>query len=67
VQHRIDAKKAVLETFETPPIASACTSCHDTEVTAAHVQLNTTAAGIETCAVCHGDGRDVAVDKVHAK
>ena len=67
VQHRIDAKKTILETIETLPIASACTACHDTPVTAAHVQLNTTAAGVETCAICHGDGRDVAVDKVHAK
>jgi OmcA/MtrC family decaheme c-type cytochrome len=65
--HRIDAKETILETIETPPITSVCTSCHDTPVTAAHVQLNTTPAGIETCGICHGDGRDAAVDKVHAK
>jgi len=52
--------------METLPITSACTSCHDTPVTAAHVQLNTL-GGVETCPVCHGDGRDFAVDKVHAK
>jgi OmcA/MtrC family decaheme c-type cytochrome len=64
--HRIDAKKTILETIATLPITSACTSCHDTPVTAAHVQLNTL-GGVETCTVCHGDGRDFAVDKVHAR
>ena len=67
LQHRFDARKTVLETFATPPITSACTSCHDTPETVAHAQLNTTLAGVETCAVCHGDGKDAAVDKVHAK
>jgi hypothetical protein len=64
--HRIDAKKTILETIATLPITSACTSCHDTPVTAAHVQLNTL-GGVETCTICHGDGRDFAVDKVHAR
>jgi OmcA/MtrC family decaheme c-type cytochrome len=67
LQHRIDARKTVLETFATPPITAVCTSCHDTPEAAAHAQVNTTSAGVETCAVCHGDGRDTAVDKVHAK
>ena len=67
LQHRFDARKTVLETFATPPMTSACTSCHDTPETVAHAQLNTTPAGVETCAVCHGDGKDAAVDKVHAK
>jgi OmcA/MtrC family decaheme c-type cytochrome len=67
LQHSFDARKTVLETFVTPPMTSACTSCHDTPETVAHAQLNTTPAGVETCAVCHGDGRDAAIDKVHAK
>ena len=40
---------------------------HDTPEAVAHARLNTTPAGVETCAICHGDGRDVAVDRVHAK
>jgi OmcA/MtrC family decaheme c-type cytochrome len=67
LQRRFDARKTVLETFATPPITSACTSCHDTPETVAHAQLNTTPAGVETCVVCHGDGKTVAVDRVHAK
>jgi OmcA/MtrC family decaheme c-type cytochrome len=67
LQHRFDAHKRVLETFATPPINAVCTSCHDTPEAAAHVQLNTTPAGVETCVTCHGDGRDAAVDRVHAK
>jgi OmcA/MtrC family decaheme c-type cytochrome len=67
VQHRIDDRKRVLETFATPPITSACTSCHDTPETLAHAQLNTTPTGLETCTVCHGEGSATAVEKVHAK
>ncbi len=40
-QRRLDTTKTVLETIATLPITSACTSCHDTPVTMAHVQLNT--------------------------
>ena len=67
LERSFDANKTVLATFATPPITSACTSCHDTPETVAHAQLNTTPAGVETCAVCHGDGKNDAVDKVHAK
>jgi OmcA/MtrC family decaheme c-type cytochrome len=67
LQHSFDATKTVLETFATPPIDAACTSCHDTPETAAHAELNTTPAGVETCVVCHGAGKDFAVDRVHAK
>lgn len=66
VHRRIDARKTVLQTMQTLPITSACTSCHDTPVAAAHAQANTV-GGVETCTVCHGDGRDFAVDKVHAQ
>jgi OmcA/MtrC family decaheme c-type cytochrome len=48
----------------TPPISAACTGCHDSQATLAHVALNTTTFG-EACAVCHGEGRDFAVSTVH--
>lgn len=67
ITHQINADKEVLASFATPPITSACTACHDSATTAAHAELNTTPAGVETCEVCHGDGREFAVDKVHAR
>jgi OmcA/MtrC family decaheme c-type cytochrome len=50
----------------TPPISVACIGCHDGEDTLLHVSLNTASFG-ESCAVCHGEGRDFAVSRVHFK
>jgi OmcA/MtrC family decaheme c-type cytochrome len=47
------------------PITSTCTSCHDGEPVAGHAELQTTASGIETCAVCHGPGKESDVLRVH--
>jgi hypothetical protein len=47
------------------PIASACLSCHDGDSAAVHAYSNTTFFG-ESCATCHGEGKEFAVDKVHA-
>ena len=49
----------------TPPIRSVCTSCHDTEAVASHAELQTTTSGVETCEVCHGQGKDYDVASVH--
>lgn len=48
------------------PIASACTACHDSDAARAHAEAETTSGGAETCTVCHGEGREVAVSLVHA-
>ena len=50
----------------TPPIQDACLACHDAADAAGHAQLNTTADGMETCGVCHGEGAAFAVSAVHA-
>lgn len=46
--------------------SAACTGCHDSDDSVAHVQAMTTSTGKESCAVCHGAGATHDVDVVHA-
>jgi OmcA/MtrC family decaheme c-type cytochrome len=48
------------------PAAAACLACHDSVDASAHAYVNTAPFG-ESCAACHGDGRDYSVDAVHAQ
>jgi OmcA/MtrC family decaheme c-type cytochrome len=48
------------------PINTVCTACHDGDDAAAHVETMTSDQGVEACPVCHEEGRDFAVSKVHA-
>lgn len=45
--------------------AIACTSCHDSSSVRAHADVNTSSLGEESCAVCHGSGKDLSVETVH--
>jgi hypothetical protein len=47
------------------PVRAACTSCHDSDAAGAHAELQTTAADVETCEVCHGAGKEFDVTEVH--
>jgi OmcA/MtrC family decaheme c-type cytochrome len=50
----------------TQPIAAACLSCHDSKSAASHALINTSPLG-EACEVCHGEGAEFAVTKLHAR
>lgn len=47
------------------PITAACTACHDSTAVRGHASIMTAADKTETCTVCHGEGADFAVSKVH--
>ena len=49
------------------PIMSACVGCHNKEPAQIHMLAQTASSGRESCVVCHGAGRDFAVDKMHQK
>jgi hypothetical protein len=48
------------------PVAAACIGCHDGDDAASHMFSNTVAFG-EACGTCHGEGKSVSVDRVHAR
>ncbi|MFY9341818.1 MAG: hypothetical protein WAT39_04980 [Planctomycetota bacterium] len=52
-------------TFLTRTWTVVCGSCHDNDAAQAHLAANTSAFGAESCSVCHGQGREFAVEKVH--
>jgi cytochrome c5 len=58
-----DAAWTKVETF-TGSGRSTCGSCHDTPIAATHFQINTL-DGVETCDVCHGDGRFMDPVELH--
>ncbi|MCX5770044.1 MAG: OmcA/MtrC family decaheme c-type cytochrome [Candidatus Hydrogenedentes bacterium] len=59
----IDNETTVTEIL---PARAACNSCHDHLLSDIHAVLMTdTEQGVETCAVCHGEGSDTAVTTVH--
>jgi hypothetical protein len=42
-----------------------CGACHDSDTAQAHIAAQTSGAGQESCAVCHGPGRNEDVAVVH--
>jgi cytochrome c553 len=67
---------AALTTLVNSPIATQCFACHDSALARAHFEVNggsiyvprSTALGtVETCMVCHGDGRIADIEVMHAK
>jgi Outer membrane cytochrome MtrC/MtrF-like, domains II/IV len=42
-----------------------CGACHDADAAQAHIQVQTSPTGFESCEVCHGIGRDWNVEKMH--
>jgi hypothetical protein len=50
---------------ETPPVQAACVTCHDSADARAHAEIQTTPSGVESCGVCHGEGRIEPVSEVH--
>jgi OmcA/MtrC family decaheme c-type cytochrome len=63
-------------TLVNSPTATQCFACHDSALARAHFEVNggsiyvprSTALGtVETCMVCHGDGRIADIEVMHAK
>ena len=60
--------------WKTQPSRLACMACHDSDAANGHAQAMTlyvdpsdpwSNSRTETCAICHGEGRDFSVEKVH--
>lgn len=45
--------------------AFTCGACHDSDPATAHIEVQTSLGGVESCATCHGEGREWNVRLVH--
>ncbi len=45
--------------------AAVCGACHDSDDAQAHIEVQTSGAGAESCGVCHGPGKEWNVERVH--
>lgn len=53
------------QTVPTRAWRAACSSCHNEPSQVAHIDANTSPAGAESCAICHGEGDELNVRTVH--
>jgi hypothetical protein len=44
---------------------AVCGACHDSDAASAHIEVQTSSGGEESCPVCHGVGREQSVELVH--
>ena len=53
------------QTVPTRAYFIACSSCHDSSAAIAHMDVNTSPSGAESCAVCHGPDGQYPVESSH--
>jgi len=44
---------------------AVCGSCHDSDAAQAHIEVQTTLSGVESCQTCHGTGKEWNVELMH--
>lgn len=44
---------------------AVCGACHDSDDAQAHIEVQTSGSGAESCGVCHGPGKEWNVERVH--
>lgn len=44
---------------------AVCGACHDSDDALAHIEVQTTSSGAESCGVCHGPGKEWSAARVH--
>lgn len=49
----------------TQPVTAVCVGCHDSAAAKGHYAAMTATNQTESCVVCHAEGKDFAVSKVH--
>ena len=55
----------VMATYPTHNWGVVCGSCHDSNPAQAHIAANTAIGLSDSCSVCHGAGKEWAVERVH--
>ncbi len=53
------------QTLPTRTWRAACITCHDSTAHVAHMDVNTSSSGYESCDVCHGPGKAQNVERMH--
>jgi Outer membrane cytochrome MtrC/MtrF-like, domains II/IV len=60
-----DRKHPLGQPLPTRTYRAACITCHDADADRAHMDVNTSSSGFESCDICHGPGKAQEVERSH--
>ena len=64
-KHPAARKHPLGQPLPTRTYRAACITCHDSDSETAHMDVNTSSSGAESCDICHAPGKEQEVERSH--